>query len=149
MISSRTRRLMRLALLALLVSSVVLIVWNWNASPWWELPVGLAAGYAASIILWCVIPPRFPLPWPWPRLAAAIRKHRKTVSVREIRKITLAMGAGTTYEVGGPYTLGDATAGTVDRIVKDAGGYRVYSDRGRYQFFAEHYVDPASVAGAV
>ena len=73
---SRTLRVMRLALLALFLFSVGLTVWNWKASQWWQLPIGLAAGYAASIVFWCVIPPRAPLPWPWPKLIAAYRAER-------------------------------------------------------------------------
>ena len=69
-----------------------------------------------------------------------------------IRKITLAadlaMDAGVTYEVGGPYIPGRPTAVTVERIEKTKGGYRICNDRGGSTFLAEHYVDPASVVYA-
>jgi hypothetical protein len=70
---SKTLRTMRLAIFALFLFGVGLIVWNWHASQWWEVLVGLAAGYAASMVTWCVVPPRFPPPWPWSKLIAAYR----------------------------------------------------------------------------
>ena len=70
-------RVMRWANLAFLVLAAVLIARDWKSSQWWQLPVGLAGGYAVSMVIWCVIPPRFPPPWPWSKLIAAYRNHRE------------------------------------------------------------------------
>lgn len=71
-------RVMRWAAVALLGFSVFLIVRNWKTSQWWQLPIGLAGGYAIGVVIWCAIPPRFPLPWPWSKLIAAYRNRRTT-----------------------------------------------------------------------
>jgi len=83
---SKTLRVMVLANIALLLFSIGLIVRDWKTSQWWQLPIGLAAGYAASMVLWCVIPPRFPPPWPWSKVIAAYRARRSPSSLEDAKE---------------------------------------------------------------